>query len=536
MIDQRTVEAARAGDRQALDELVVRSLPLVYNIVGRALNGHGDTDDVVQETMIRVIGNLGGLRDPARYRPWLVAIAVRQVRDRVHRRRHNGEELAVEPAGPDFAELTILRLQLEGERREVAESVRWLDDADRQVFSLWCLELAGELTRPELASALGLTRQHVAVRVQRMKSRLETARGIVRALEGGCRELAEITGSWDGHPDSLWRKRLARHVRSCPTCGTQRATLPAERLLAGLALVPLPVGFALGTLVKAPAAAAPAGLMAQATAMLAKPMAAVTLAGGVAVAGGSAYVFEELANPPPPPAALPLGPTLPAPESAEPRAALTPPAPSPRRISLYGSVVDTVDRAPDPRRRPGPLPRRRETGMTLSTGDKADLKHRGENVTFRGRGYLLVRWQVMNGGQVVMPTWTALTGKLFHVASGGGRRLDDRQPGTSRTWMGLRTGTARLPPGAQQMWQNEYYHLSGSVTLNQNESSETDYNIFTKPVTHTEIVADIGTPPDGAGIIRYGLVRDTGGDSTPVPQYLTRTRNPAQVPQQSRVR
>jgi len=43
---------------------------LVYSIVGRALNGDADVDDVVQETMLRA---LGSLRAPERFRSWLVA-------------------------------------------------------------------------------------------------------------------------------------------------------------------------------------------------------------------------------------------------------------------------------------------------------------------------------------------------------------------------------------------------------------------------------------------------------------------------------
>jgi hypothetical protein len=50
------------------------------------------------------------------------------------------------------------------------------------------------------------------------------------------------------------------------------------------------------------------------------------------------------------------------------------------------------------------------------------------------------------------------------------------------------------------------------------------------------VVSDITTgAPQGAE--RYGLVRDTGGDDTPVPQYVTRSTpaDPATVPQRSRV-
>ena len=69
--DAWLVTAARSGDQDSLDELVAQYLPLVYNIVGRALARHADVDDVVQETMLRVVRGLGGLRDPERFRSWL---------------------------------------------------------------------------------------------------------------------------------------------------------------------------------------------------------------------------------------------------------------------------------------------------------------------------------------------------------------------------------------------------------------------------------------------------------------------------------
>ncbi|MFF5973484.1 sigma-70 family RNA polymerase sigma factor [Streptomyces sp. NPDC012769] len=248
-VEQRTaelVEAARAGDARAGDDLVRAYLPLVYNIVGRALDGHADVDDIVQETMVRALDGLAGLRDPARFRSWLVAIAMNRTRHRWQERRQapqpglDDAAALADPAG-DFTDLAILRLGLTGQRREVAEATRWLDEDDRELLSLWWLEAAGELTRAELAAALELPTRHAAVRVQRMKARLETGRAVVRALAAPapCPGLAETTAAWDGRPSPLWRKRLARHLDTCPRCATARADLaPAEGLLVGLALVP----------------------------------------------------------------------------------------------------------------------------------------------------------------------------------------------------------------------------------------------------------------------------------------------------------
>ncbi|WP_372459977.1 RNA polymerase sigma factor, partial [Streptomyces anatolicus] len=243
------IRAARDGNQQAQDALVAEYLPLVYNIVGRALNGHADVDDVVQETMLRVLGGLDGLRDPDTFRSWLVAITMNQIRGH-WRERATGAIPAgggptdgydvVDP-GADFVDLTIARLGLSGQRRETAEATRWLDEDDRALLSLWWLESAGELTRPEVAEALELSPQHAAVRVQRMKAQLETARVVVRALAAAprCDGLGQLTAGWDGVPSALWRKRLARHARDCSVCAGHWSDLvPAEGLLVALGLVP----------------------------------------------------------------------------------------------------------------------------------------------------------------------------------------------------------------------------------------------------------------------------------------------------------
>ncbi|MEU9800195.1 sigma-70 family RNA polymerase sigma factor [Streptomyces sp. NPDC051000] len=260
------VAAARAGDPRAQDELVSTYLPLVYNIVGRALNGSCDVDDVVQDTMLRALDGLGGLRADESFRSWLVAIAMNRIRAHWAARQSGPGESALEAAwdvadpGADFVDLTVVRLNLEGQRRETARATRWLEPDDRALLSLWWLECAGELTRGEMAAALELSPQHTAVRVQRMKAQLESARVVERALDAQppCEELRGLAAGWDGLPSTLWRKRIARHARECVRCsGLWSGLVPAEGLLAGLALVP--VGAALLAGIR-PAAAGAGGM------------------------------------------------------------------------------------------------------------------------------------------------------------------------------------------------------------------------------------------------------------------------------------
>lgn len=179
--DSGVVAAAQAGDTQALAAVVAECLSLVYNIVGRALNGHADVDDVVQETLLRMVRGLPTLRDPGAFRSWLVAITIRHAQEHVRSRAAARErdidlrdaDTIADPA-LDFAGLTTLRLGLTEQRREVAVATRWLDQDNQDLLSLWWLEETGELRRAELAAALGLSGRRAAVRVQRMKKQLNS--------------------------------------------------------------------------------------------------------------------------------------------------------------------------------------------------------------------------------------------------------------------------------------------------------------------------------------------------------------------------
>ncbi|MZF87943.1 sigma-70 family RNA polymerase sigma factor [Streptomyces sp. SID5643] len=240
------VVAAQAGDPRALDDLAATYLPLVYAIVRRALGELADVDDVVQETMLRVLPELRTLRAPECFRPWLATIATRQISTHLHRRQADAERTApldemTDPPDADAENLALIHVELSGHRRKTVRASRWLDPDARALLSLWSLETAGRLTRAELAAALGTSVAHAGVRVQRMRNQLEMSRSLVAALEAGprCPELTAALTGWDGVPSPLWRKRIVRHTRSCADCGRAAGELvPLERLIVALALLP----------------------------------------------------------------------------------------------------------------------------------------------------------------------------------------------------------------------------------------------------------------------------------------------------------
>ncbi|MEU8661636.1 AbfB domain-containing protein [Actinoplanes philippinensis] len=188
-----------------------------------------------------------------------------------------------------------------------ARSAERLDPEDRALLSLWWLEVAGHLSRPELAEALGVSVIHAGVRVQRMRTQLDLSRTIVAALDARplCPGLAAEIAGWDGVPGPLWRKRLARHLRGCPMCAMAAVDLvETDRLLPNLVLLPAPAALAAAVLAHADSAGAN-GAGPFGTTSVAHPVAATVAAVALAGAVTAAVVTMARPDPPAPPAAAP---------------------------------------------------------------------------------------------------------------------------------------------------------------------------------------------------------------------------------------
>ncbi|MET7697586.1 sigma-70 family RNA polymerase sigma factor [Streptomyces sp. NPDC005485] len=221
------VNAARSGDTDAQAALFHEYLPLIYNVIGRGLHGHPDVDDVVQETMLRALRALPRLREPERFRSWIVAIAIRQMHDYGRRQKASSvRHLALTDAddipdsSADVAELTVDRQTLARAGSDLLEAGRWLSDDQRREMALWWQEAAGQLSRQQVAEAMNLSVPHTAVRLQRMKAKLQLAVGVLAAWRARprCPELGALTDGGPPAPGARVLAKLGRHVTDCPRC------------------------------------------------------------------------------------------------------------------------------------------------------------------------------------------------------------------------------------------------------------------------------------------------------------------------------
>lgn len=84
--DAALLEAAARRDQKAFGVLVSRYYKDVYRVVWRLNGGHADTDDVTQETFMRLWANPGQLREAKALKGWLLRVASNLVMDRYRQR------------------------------------------------------------------------------------------------------------------------------------------------------------------------------------------------------------------------------------------------------------------------------------------------------------------------------------------------------------------------------------------------------------------------------------------------------------------
>jgi len=165
--------SVRSGERGAFAGLVRQYTPVAHATA--VLMGAGaDADDVVQEAFVKAYRGLGGFREGAPFRPWLLRIVANETRN-LHRstrrrrlREHEVDQfVAAFPAlrDADPAERAISRERQELLRRELLR----LPAPQRLV--LICRYLL-DLDETETAAVLGIARGTVKSRTHRAVGRL----------------------------------------------------------------------------------------------------------------------------------------------------------------------------------------------------------------------------------------------------------------------------------------------------------------------------------------------------------------------------
>jgi len=250
MRDREVVAAIVAGDPAGLAEAYDRYATPLYSFCRTMLREPADAADAVQDTFVIAAPRMAGLRDPERLRSWLYAVA----RNECHRRLRAGSQHAPIEEAPDVTDeaadvaADVERADL---RALVHDALGGVGPAEREVLEL---QLRQGLSGGEVASVLGISRNHAHALLSRARDQLETSLGalvVARTGRQDCPELDAMLQDWDGALTVLVRKRVNRHVERCVVCSGRRRREVSPTTLLGIAPIAalpllagaLPAGF-----------------------------------------------------------------------------------------------------------------------------------------------------------------------------------------------------------------------------------------------------------------------------------------------------
>jgi RNA polymerase sigma-70 factor (ECF subfamily) len=170
--DRELVEAARHGDRTALDELLRAHYDRLHALCWRMTGGGADADDATQEALIAIVRGLDRFDERARFSTWAYRVAVNACLDELRRRGRRPRPVpdadldgAARGAGPESA----------GERVDVDRALRDLSPEFRTAVVLRDL---CALDYAEIADVLEIPPGTVRSRIARGRAEL------ARRLEG----------------------------------------------------------------------------------------------------------------------------------------------------------------------------------------------------------------------------------------------------------------------------------------------------------------------------------------------------------------
>lgn len=236
--DDSLLESARAGDRQALEELLDRNQARVYRFGLQMCRNPEDAEDVLQETLLAMADGVSDFRGASSLSTWLYTIA-RSFCIKMRRRskfapareesmdsEHRTEVQRIEDSTrtPD----ALLENKQLGDA--LHQAIAALEPLYREVLILRDIE---GLTAPEVAEVLLTT-------VQAVKSRLHRARASVRETlapllapevepapdQTDCPDIVTVfSRHLEDEIDADVCAEMDRHLAACPRCDARCESL-----------------------------------------------------------------------------------------------------------------------------------------------------------------------------------------------------------------------------------------------------------------------------------------------------------------------
>ena len=188
--DAAVVALVLAGDKDAFRVLVERHSRSIFRVVYRMTGNQQDTEEIVQETLLRAYKSLERFELRANFSTWLYRIAVNRTLDFLNARKTQMHKDAYQIAdNPDPEESSQIQVPSEGPgpdrlllsaemKRKIAGALGLLTPAERVAFTMRHME---GRSIEEISQTLNLkvsaAKNSVFRAVQKLRQQLETYAG-----------------------------------------------------------------------------------------------------------------------------------------------------------------------------------------------------------------------------------------------------------------------------------------------------------------------------------------------------------------------
>ncbi len=195
--DHDLIKRAVAGDERAFESLVAPLRPQVRGVVKRMVGHPEDTEDIIQDAMLKAWNGIGGFKQNSRFSTWLISIAARTAIDFLRRqKRWRGE------AQVAYANLCAQSEELSGEVVSQCASPDFSYEVREHVS--YCFSCVGRSLPPDEIAVLILrdivgmsareTSNALGLSESVMRHRLATARASMQEQFEGLCALVSKTG------------------------------------------------------------------------------------------------------------------------------------------------------------------------------------------------------------------------------------------------------------------------------------------------------------------------------------------------------
>ncbi len=228
MDDHALLEAARSGDRAALETFIERHQARVLRFGLKMCRDNEDARDVAQETLLAAARSVDRFREASSPSTWLYTIA-RSFCIKKRRRSKfapaavvplDGEGLKAAAAVPDPGRDPEQELQDRRLAAALDTAISALDPKYREILVLRDLE---GLAASEVAEVTGLSVEAVKSRLHRarlqVRERLAPLLGRIPAAASGCPDVLRLfSRHLENDIDPATCAEMERHLSTCPRC------------------------------------------------------------------------------------------------------------------------------------------------------------------------------------------------------------------------------------------------------------------------------------------------------------------------------